>query len=119
MMNRVALNQIILTGKVATSPRRQYQPDGTPVIQFPLELNDNCVEKGWIPIVAFGNLALSYPELEAGQLLLVKGKLRSRRWQTPEGRERTQIEVVASELQLVEPDSSLRDKEIITERRES
>jgi len=117
-MNRVVLNQVILTGRVATPPRRQYQPDGTPVIQFPLELNELGTEKGLVPIVAFGTLALSHRELEPGQLLLVKGKLRSRRWQTPQGRERRQIEIVASELQLVEPDSSLREKEIITERRE-
>jgi len=34
-------NRVILTGRVATTPLRQYRPDGTPVLQFPLELNDS------------------------------------------------------------------------------
>jgi single-stranded DNA-binding protein len=35
----ISLNRVILIGKVLTSPRRHYRPDGSPVIQFPLELN--------------------------------------------------------------------------------
>ncbi|MGQ9509505.1 MAG: single-stranded DNA-binding protein [Thermodesulfobacteriota bacterium] len=115
----VPFNQVILTGRIATSPRRQYQPDGTLVIQFPLELNDNQAEKSLIPIVAFGRLATSNPDLESGQRLIVKGKLRQRRWQTPEGRKRTQIEVIALELHRVDSDSLPKENDTHTERRES
>lgn len=113
-----SLNQVILTGKVANQPEFHYQPDGTPVLQFPLELNDagklfentpgrrgqGQVSKrtgshpNLIYVVALGRLAQCSSELQSGQHLLVKGRLNQRRWQTPEGRNRTRTEVIASEL---------------------
>ena len=35
----VSHNHVILTGKVAKPPLRHYRPDGSPVVQFSLELN--------------------------------------------------------------------------------
>ena len=101
-------NRVILTGKVMTPPRLQYRPDGSPVIQFPLELNDSedqpsRIGKSLINIVAIGELAkFKFELLQSGQHLLVKGRLNQRRWQTPEGRKRTSIEVIATDLQAVE-----------------
>ena len=37
----LAFNRVILTGRVATPPRCSYRPDGSPVIQFPLELDES------------------------------------------------------------------------------
>ncbi|OGP80278.1 MAG: hypothetical protein A2V86_11610 [Deltaproteobacteria bacterium RBG_16_49_23] len=123
VLSRTDLNQVILTGKVENDPQFHYQPDGTPVLQFSLELlNDsgNFSEKrsgqgneghaskranlrpSLIHIVALGNLAQFRSELRSGQRLLVKGRLNQRRWQTPEGRNRTRTEVIASELQPAE-----------------
>jgi single-stranded DNA-binding protein len=36
----LAFNRVILTGRVATPPQCSYRPDGSPVIQFPLELDE-------------------------------------------------------------------------------
>lgn len=36
----LAFNRVILTGRVATPPRCFYRPDGSPVIQFPLALDE-------------------------------------------------------------------------------
>jgi single-stranded DNA-binding protein len=101
------LNRVILTGKVATPPRRHYRPDGSPVIQFPLELNESedstdeaphrvatrqTLDRGGsrqrgqnrINIVAIGKLAeFKLDLLQSGQHLMVIGKLSQRRWQTP------------------------------------
>ncbi len=113
-----SVNQVILTGKVANEPLFHYQPDGTPVLQFPLELNDSekdsqnrpdcgrlgqvSKRKGFrtnlIHVVVLGKLAQCGAELQSGQHLLVKGRLHQRRWQTPEGRNRSLTEVIASEL---------------------
>jgi len=114
------LNRVILTGKVVTPPRRHYRPDGSPVIQFPLELNDpedlteqalnrNGTARGGrnqIDIVAFGKLAEFKLELlQSGQHLMVTGRLNQRRWQTPEGKNRTRTEVIATALQTIEKKS--------------
>jgi single-strand DNA-binding protein len=111
------LNQVILTGKVVNPPRPHYRPDGSPVIQFPLELDDSedrttqalqrmgsgqGVQKR-INIVAFGKLAeFKFDLLQSGQRLMVVGKLNQRRWQTPEGKNRTRTEVIATELRTIE-----------------
>jgi len=111
------LNRVILTGKVITPPRRHYRPDGSPVIQFPIELDDsedrtaqalhrNSAGQGVrnrINIVAFGKLAdFKLDLLQSGQPLMVIGRLNQRRWQTPEGRNRTRTEVIATDLRTIE-----------------
>jgi len=112
-----SLNRVVLTGKVVTQPQRHYRPDGSPVIQFPLELNDSEVQTGQalnrvgtgqggrnrITIVAFGKLAeFKLDHLQSGQHLMVIGRLNQRSWQTPEGRNRTLTEVIATDLRTIE-----------------
>ena len=121
-----SLNQVILTGKVVNPPRPHYRPDGSPVIQFPLELDDsedratqavnragsrqamnrNGTGQGLrkrINIVAFGKLAeFKFDLLQSGQRLMVVGKLNQRCWQTPEGKNRIRTEVIATELRTIE-----------------
>lgn len=112
-----SLNKVILTGKVVNPPRPHYRPDGSPVIQFPLELDDsedratkalarNGTGQGLrkrINIVAFGKLAeFKFDLLQGGQRLMVVGKLNQRCWQTPEGKNRILTEVIATELRTIE-----------------
>jgi len=111
------LNRVILTGKVITPPRRHYRPDGSPVIQFPIELDDSEDQtsqalhhhgtgqgvRNRINIVAFGKLAdIKLDLLQSGQPLMVIGRLNQRRWQTPEGRNQTRTEVIATDLRTIE-----------------
>lgn len=107
-------NRVILTGKVVTPSRRHYRPDGSPVIQFFLELNDSedfrnqkdgtgRGGRNRIPIVAIGKLAeLNFDLLQSGQHLMVIGRLNQRNWQTPEGKSRARTEVIATALRTIE-----------------
>lgn len=118
-------NRVILTGKVVTPPRRFYQPNGAPVLQFPLEIDDSGnhqdhqdpsgralnrdgFRKAYRPhitVVALGKLAeFKFDLLQSGQHLMVIGKLHQRRWQTPEGKNRIQTEVIATQLRTIEMD---------------
>ncbi len=113
-------NRVILTGKVVTLSPRHYRPDGSPVIQFLLELNDSedpirggdpTRRRGGnrIPIVAIGKLAeFDINLLQSGQQLTVIGRLNQRNWQTPEGRNRTRTEVIATDLQTIGEESYAR-----------
>jgi single stranded DNA-binding protein len=111
------LNRVILTGRVVSPPRRHYRPDGAPVIQFPLELNDSEElggpaldrkdriqgRRNRIDIVAIGKLAeFELDLLQPGRSVVVIGRLNQRHWQTPEGRSRTQTEIIATSLQTIE-----------------
>ena len=101
-------NRVILTGRVAKPPQRHYRPDGSPVLQFPLELKnpEDVAGRGGrnlIQIVAFGKLAEDeFGLLQNGQGLLVEGQLKQRHWQTPEGKKQTRTEVIATNLKRVE-----------------
>ncbi len=113
-------NRVILTGKVITLSRRHYRPDGSPVIQFLLELNDSedstrqCDHTrreggNRIPIVAIGKAAeFDLDLLQNGQQLTVIGRLNQRNWQTPEGRNRTRTEVIATDLQTIGEENHAR-----------
>jgi single-strand DNA-binding protein len=113
----ISYNRVVLTGRVVNPSQRQYRPDGSPVVQFMLELNHSGdssgqslnqgatgqAGQGLINVVAFGKLAeFKLDLLQSGQHLLVVGRLNQRRWQTPEGRHRTLTEVVATDLRRVE-----------------
>lgn len=119
------LNYVVLTGKVVTSPRLHYRPDGSPVVQFPLELNDSEEAReasssrgktlkrmgvkegarGRVKIVAIGKLVeMKKDLLQSGQHLMVIGKLHQRHWQTPDGRNRTSTEVIAKDFHQMEED---------------
>ncbi len=114
-------NRVILTGKVVTLSGRHYRPDGSPVIEFLLELSDSedltrqhdHTRRGGgnrIPIVAIGKLAeFDLDLLQSGQQLTVIGRLNQRNWQTPEGRNRTRIEVIATDLQTNGEESHARN----------
>ncbi len=107
-------NRVILTGKVVTPSPVHYRPDGSPVIQFLLEVNDSedltrhhdATRRGSrnrINIVAIGKLAeFKLDLLQSGQHLMVIGKLNQRNWQTPEGKNRTRTEVIATDLRTIE-----------------
>ena len=118
-----SLNRVILAGTVVTPPRRHYRPDGSAVIQFPLELSDSEEAEGAAPdrcggkqgrrnridVVAVGKLAEGDVDfLQSGRRVVVVGRLNQRRWQTPEGRNRTQTEVIATSLQTIEENGGTR-----------
>jgi single-stranded DNA-binding protein len=56
-----------------------------------------------INIVAFGKLAeFKCDLLQNGQYLRIEGELKQRHWQTPEGKNRTRTEVIATDLRTLE-----------------
>ncbi len=102
------INRVTLSGRVARSPQRFVRPDGSSVIQFPLELNSkedlsSKTNSHWIVVVAFGALGdQEFDHLQSGTPLRVEGELKQRHWQTPEGRHRTRVEVIATDLRRIE-----------------
>ena len=100
-------NRVILTGKVHNPPRKYCRPDGSTVVEFLLEWDDlegqpRQGSRGVIDIVAMGPLAQTEPDrLRSGQPLRVEGRLNQRRWETPDGRYRSRMEVILTDLQWI------------------
>ncbi len=111
------INRVILTGRVAKSPQRFVRPDGSSVIQFPLELNSKESPSSktsfhWIVVVAPGALGdHEFDHLQSGTPLRVEGELKQRHWQTPEGRHRTRVEVIATDLRRIEEQDDTQRRE--------
>jgi single-strand DNA-binding protein len=101
------MNRVMLSGRVSAPPERSFRPDGSQVIQFSLELHDSEDRssrqgRNIIEIVAFNRVAeCELDGIQTGQDLLVEGRLRQRRWQTPEGKTRSRIEVIATDLRIM------------------
>ena len=111
----ISVNRVILTGRIAKPAKRLYRPDGSPVIQFPMEVTDpedrpvsslagsRRSGRNLIEIVAIGKLAeFDLDRLQSGQALRVEGRLHQRSWRTPEGRNRTHVEVIATDLRTMD-----------------
>jgi len=111
-----ATNRVILSGRVVTPPQRSFRPDGSPVIQFSLEVTDpedSSARSGRsvIDIVAFDRLAeFELDRLQSGRTLMVEGRLKQRRWKTPEGKNRSHIEVIATDLRTVNEDEAKEER---------
>jgi single-stranded DNA-binding protein len=56
--------------------------------------------------VAIGKLAEFKLDLQRGEHLLVIGRLNQRSWRTPEGKNRTRTEVIATDLRTIEEAAS-------------
>ncbi len=120
--NQRAINQVVLTGKVSKDLKFHYQLNGTPVLQFSLELDGSDEitdspsrgesrtsqaikkegQRSLIPIVVYGSLAQLRSTLQSGDHVWIQGRLHQRRWKTMEGRIRDRLEVIALELHPIE-----------------
>jgi len=103
-------NRLVVTGRVANIRPRFFRPDGSSVTEFSLELDDQeppspRSDRTAIDAVAFDSVVgLKPDQLQPGQHLWVEGRLKQRRWKTPEGKLRSRIEVIVTELRRVSED---------------
>jgi single-strand DNA-binding protein len=105
------LNKVLLIGNLGKDPEMKYTPQGTPMTTFSMavsrsrrmpdgELKD---ETEWFRIVAWQKLAETCNEyLRKGSKVYIEGRLQTREWQTPEGQTKQMVEVVASEMMMLD-----------------
>jgi single-strand DNA-binding protein len=102
-----SLNKVILIGVVGREPEMRFTPQGKPVTTFGL---GTCGSEGasegaetdaeeWFNVVAWGSLAeLCVEELGTGQRAYVEGRLQMRDWIDTQGDRCVRVDVVASEV---------------------
>lgn len=105
------LNKVMLIGRLGADPEIRYTADGTPVVNFNLA-TDSPVKRGdqweteteWHRIVAWRRLAEICNEyLGKGKLVYVEGRLRTRSWEDRDGNKRWTTEIIARDIQILEP----------------
>ncbi len=100
-----SMNKVILVGRLGSDPEVKMMSSGDKVANFSLATSETWKDKGgekqerteWHRIVIFGKIAdVCERYLRKGSLILVEGKLRTRKWQGNDGQDRYMTEVVVS-----------------------
>ncbi|GAC1658499.1 MAG: hypothetical protein NVS9B1_18500 [Candidatus Dormibacteraceae bacterium] len=113
-----SLNKVMLMGRLTRDPEMRYTPSGQPVTSFSIATNrytsDASGEKkeftDYHNIVAWNigkrNLAQQVADfLRKGSLVYVEGRLQTRSWEGQDGQKRRATEVIANDVQFLEPRS--------------
>jgi single-strand DNA-binding protein len=106
------LNKVQIIGNLGRDPEMKYTNSGQPVAQFTVAVNRNrkgpdgqaTEETEWFRIVAWEKLAETCNEyLRKGSKVYIEGRLQSRKFTGNDGQERTSVEIVASEMLMLDP----------------
>ena len=98
------VNRVILIGNLGADPEVRYMQNGDAVANVSLATKESWKDRNtgekqerteWHRVVFFGKIAEIVKQyLRKGSQIYVEGKLRTRKWQTPEGQDRYTTEVV-------------------------
>lgn len=106
------LNKIMLIGNLGRDPELSYTQNGKAVAKFSLAVNrrrrdesgEQREETQWFNIVAWDRLAETCNNyLHKGSKVYIEGRMTSRKYTDKDGVERTAWEVVANDMQFLEP----------------
>jgi single-strand DNA-binding protein len=111
-----SVNKVILIGFLGDAPETRFTQQGKPVTKFSVAVNENWKDAQgtkqerveWFRIVCFGRLAeVSGEYLQRGRHVYLEGRLQTRKWEDRQGEKRTTVEVVASQMRILDraPDS--------------
>lgn len=106
------MNKIMLIGNLGRDPEMTYTQTGTAITRFSLAVNrvsrnpngERQEETEWFNIVAWRQLAETCTTyLKKGQKVFIEGRLQTRRYNDRNGVERTSVEVIASDMEMLTP----------------
>lgn len=113
-----SINEALLVGNLTRDPELRYTPSGTPVVQFGMATNDSIKDKTtgeWKDVPEFHNVVFWGKSAEVisqycfkGNKLLVKGRIKSRKYTAKDGTERYITEIIGRDFLLLTPKSGDR-----------
>jgi single-strand DNA-binding protein len=105
------INKVILVGNLGQDPETRYMPNGKAVTNLRVATSESWKDKQtgeqreqteWHSIVMYDKLAeIAAEYLRKGSQVYLEGKLRTRKWQDKEGRDRYTTEIQANEMQML------------------
>jgi single-strand DNA-binding protein len=114
------LNKIMLIGNLGKEPEMQVTAEGTPFTRFSLAVNrsytsssgEKVEETEWFNIVIWRQLAeICERYLHKGSKVYLEGRLSQRKYTDREGVQRTSVEVIANEMEMLSPKPETSDVE--------
>lgn len=109
------LNKIMLIGNLGRDPEMNYTQNGTALTKFSLAVSrsyktssgEKRDETEWFNIVAWDKLAETCNQyLHKGVKVYIEGRLTQRKYTDKEGNQRTAVDVIANDMQILTPKSA-------------
>lgn len=122
------MNKAIIIGRLGQDPSANKTQSGTTVVNFSVATNESYIDKGgnkverteWHRVVTFGRQADFCAEyLSKGRLVLVEGKIQTRKWQDQNGNDRYTSEILAARVQALDPKTQSSHQDYQAENPES
>lgn len=107
----MAVNKCIFIGRLTDDPSVRYMPNGDPVANFSIAVNEKYKDKSgeqrekteYIRVVAYRKTAEIIGQYtRKGSKLYVEGKLQTRKWTDQNGVDRYTTEIIADSVQLLD-----------------
>ena len=105
------VNKVILIGNLGNDPEIKATAGGNPVTNIRIATNESWRDKStgeqkdhteWHRVVFFGRLAETARDyLKKGRQVYIEGRLRTRKWQDNDGKDRYSTEIIADEMQML------------------
>ena len=106
-----SINKVMLIANLGADPEVRYTPSGEAICTLRLATSDKWKDKDsgemresteWHRVVLFRRLAeVAAQYLKKGASVYVEGRLRTRKWQDKEGKERFSTEIEGSEMKML------------------
>ena len=105
------INKVILVGNLGADPDTRYMPSGKAVTNIRVATSESWKDRTtgdmqerteWHSIVMYdklGEIAAEY--LRKGSQVYIEGKIRTRKWQDKEGKDRYTTEIIADQMQML------------------
>jgi single-strand DNA-binding protein len=105
------INKVILIGHLGADPETRAMPSGMTVANLRLATSESWKDKQsgeqqerteWHNVALFGRLGeIAGEYLRKGSQVYIEGRLRTRKWQDKDGRDRYTTEIVANDMQMI------------------
>ena len=105
------INKVILVGNLGADPDTRYMPSGKAVTNVRVATSESWKDRTtgdmqerteWHSVVMYdklGEIAAEY--LRKGSQVYIEGKIRTRKWQDKEGKDRYTTEIIADQMQML------------------
>lgn len=106
-----SINKIILIGNLGADPEVRYAPSGDAICNLRLATTEKWKDKSsgemretteWHRVVLYRRLAeIAQEYLRKGSSVYIEGRIRTRKWQDKEDKERYTTEIEANDLKML------------------
>ena len=105
-----SINKVMILGNLGQDPDVRYTESGAAIATLNVATNRNyknrdgqpVSETEWHRVVFFGRQAeIAAEYLRKGRPVYIEGRLRTRKWQGPDGQDRYSTEIIAETMQML------------------